>query len=300
MTVRKRKSSASEHAAVLEPSGKAAKQKLTSQPGFEGKTTEHKERAYVAASRRADRSIEARLDSAANASRIHKERTGKALRISRDIVINDEMYEEEDQSMLRRHEQLEAGEAELVEGISAAAMGEPNWSVGSTTTANAPEWNTDINTLFAQAFPNANAQARRMSEGLFRYPEDSMGSPLGFTLASKPGLEPPKLDATALLPQLAAPPQVCELIPSAYPPMMPESLIDGSESTETPPALSSDADSSLDSYMGADATTAAAAIDDAAFLTAWAARDGNCLSQYNLEGMAVEPVDMFSAETIDA
>jgi len=53
-------------------------------------------RAYIAASRRSDRSIEARLESARRASEIHKRRTGKALRVTEADVRNEEMYEEED------------------------------------------------------------------------------------------------------------------------------------------------------------------------------------------------------------
>lgn len=58
--------------------------------------SENKERAYIAASRRSDRSLEARVQSARMASKIHKERTGKGLKISEEIVSKEEMYEEED------------------------------------------------------------------------------------------------------------------------------------------------------------------------------------------------------------
>jgi len=57
---------------------------------------ENQERAYVAASRRSDRSLEARIESARRASEIHKKRTGRALRVTEQDVINEEMYEEED------------------------------------------------------------------------------------------------------------------------------------------------------------------------------------------------------------
>lgn len=54
------------------------------------------DRAYIAASRRSDRSLEARLESARRASEIHKKRTGRALRVTEQDVLNEEMYEEED------------------------------------------------------------------------------------------------------------------------------------------------------------------------------------------------------------
>ncbi|PYH28210.1 uncharacterized protein BO87DRAFT_420526 [Aspergillus neoniger CBS 115656] len=57
---------------------------------------ENQERAFIAASRRKDRSLDARVESADRASRLHKQRTGKALLISRDIVEQEAMYEEVD------------------------------------------------------------------------------------------------------------------------------------------------------------------------------------------------------------
>ncbi|KAE8148151.1 hypothetical protein BDV25DRAFT_168639 [Aspergillus avenaceus] len=57
---------------------------------------ENQERAFIAASRRKDRSLDARLESANRASQLHKQRTGKALHITRDIVEKEAMYEEID------------------------------------------------------------------------------------------------------------------------------------------------------------------------------------------------------------
>lgn len=51
-------------------------------------------RAYIAASRRSDRCLEARMESARRASVIHEKRTGRALRITEADVVNEEMYEE--------------------------------------------------------------------------------------------------------------------------------------------------------------------------------------------------------------
>ncbi len=56
---------------------------------------ENQERAYVAASRGSDRSLEARLKSAGQASEIHRRRTGRTLRVAEQDVMNEEMYEEE-------------------------------------------------------------------------------------------------------------------------------------------------------------------------------------------------------------
>ncbi|KAF4254697.1 hypothetical protein CNMCM8812_007928 [Aspergillus fumigatus] len=54
-------------------------------------------RAFIAASRRKDRSLDARLESANRASMLHKKRTGKALHITKEIVEREAMYEEIDE-----------------------------------------------------------------------------------------------------------------------------------------------------------------------------------------------------------
>jgi len=69
---------------------------------------ENQERAYIAASRRSDRSLEARIESARRASEIHKRRTGRALRVTEQDVINEEMYEEEDDDLQSQYRRLQA------------------------------------------------------------------------------------------------------------------------------------------------------------------------------------------------
>ncbi|CAG8222713.1 unnamed protein product [Penicillium olsonii] len=58
---------------------------------------ENQERAFIAASRRKDRSLDARLESANRASLLHKKRTGKAFHITKEIVEKEAMYEEIDE-----------------------------------------------------------------------------------------------------------------------------------------------------------------------------------------------------------
>ncbi|CAG8098401.1 unnamed protein product [Penicillium salamii] len=58
---------------------------------------ENQERAFIAASRRKDRSLDARLESANRASMLHKKRTGKAFHITKEIVEKEAMYEEIDE-----------------------------------------------------------------------------------------------------------------------------------------------------------------------------------------------------------
>ena len=69
---------------------------------------ENQERAYIAASRRSDRSVEARVESARRASEIHKRRTGKSLKVTEKDVLADEMYEEEDDELPAQYRNLNA------------------------------------------------------------------------------------------------------------------------------------------------------------------------------------------------
>ncbi|RMD42366.1 hypothetical protein DV735_g2787, partial [Chaetothyriales sp. CBS 134920] len=69
---------------------------------------ENQERAYIAASRRSDRSLEARVESARRASEIHKRRTGRSLRVTEEDVLNEEMYEEEDDRLPMHYQRLAA------------------------------------------------------------------------------------------------------------------------------------------------------------------------------------------------
>jgi len=62
--------------------------------------------AYIAASRRSDRSLEARVESARKASEIHKRRTGRSLRVAEQDVANEEVYEEEEDDPRIQYRQL--------------------------------------------------------------------------------------------------------------------------------------------------------------------------------------------------
>lgn len=111
----------------------------------------------MAASRRNDRSLEARILSAQMASSIHKKRTGKGLRITKEIVLNDEMYEEDDGNLQRFcHARKIRGAALYDSRIYATASGQ---------VALKEAWkDNSIDIQFAQAFPNATALARQAFE----------------------------------------------------------------------------------------------------------------------------------------
>lgn len=119
---------------------------------------ENQERAYIAASRRADRSIEARVQSARMASEIHKKRTGKGFKITEDIVLKEEMYEEEDDDLPRSYRLLSASmqtsSPEMNSRLDAYLSNKMAMSQMLARTND--EWReNEINRLFAASFPNA-------------------------------------------------------------------------------------------------------------------------------------------------
>ncbi|KAG5915331.1 hypothetical protein E4U42_008114 [Claviceps africana] len=132
---------------------------------------ENQERAYIAASRRTDRSIEARLQSARKASELHQKRTGKALRITEQIVFNDETYEEEDSWLPSRfllRPQLQTPSADLnarVEAFLEQKLVMSTFVAAAERRREDQRWG-EIDRLFAESFPHAAQTARRLAEDL--------------------------------------------------------------------------------------------------------------------------------------
>lgn len=84
---------------------------------------ENQERGHIAASRRRDRSLEARVESARRASEIHKRRTGRSLRVTEQDVVNEGKYEEKDDDLPMQYRRLtahlETGSADFNRRLSA-------------------------------------------------------------------------------------------------------------------------------------------------------------------------------------
>ncbi|KAF9767405.1 hypothetical protein IL306_000049 [Fusarium sp. DS 682] len=127
---------------------------------------ENQERAYIAASRRADRSLEARVQSARMASEIHKKRTGKAFRITEEIVMKEEMYEEEDDEFPRSYRLLKQSMQTSNPAFNARvdAYLTNRVAMSQIITATENDWrNNEINMEFAKMFPQAQQQAQSLS-----------------------------------------------------------------------------------------------------------------------------------------
>lgn len=147
-------------------------------------------RAYIAASRRSDRSLEARVESARRASAIHKQRTGRGLRVTEQDVLNEEMYEEEDDDLPTQYRRLAAHintESELfnrrfhafIQSAAGARMAfsqmDPSFAAGAAMQQQYP-YSTALNPLQIQQM-----QSPKFAHGVHgqqQSPMQAMPSPL--------------------------------------------------------------------------------------------------------------------------
>ncbi|KAL8735561.1 MAG: hypothetical protein Q9166_000729 [cf. Caloplaca sp. 2 TL-2023] len=150
---------------------------------------ENQERAYIAASRRSDRSLEARVESARRASEIHKRRTGRSLRVTEQDVVNEEMYEEEDDDLPLQYRRLTAhlqtGSADFNRRLSAYL---------TNHVAMRSALDQAITNSYAQQYPNAPQFAHNQPA---MYPSPFM--PQGMTPVQSPQsyMQPPFPSANA-------------------------------------------------------------------------------------------------------
>lgn len=101
------------------------------------------------------------------ASEIHKKRTGKSFRITEEIVLKEEMYEEEDDEFPRSYRLLgphmQTGSAEMNSRLEAFLTNKIAMSQYVARGGERWEKENEINKLFAASFPNLDAQAKAFS-----------------------------------------------------------------------------------------------------------------------------------------
>ncbi|KAI0018161.1 hypothetical protein F4780DRAFT_535824 [Xylariomycetidae sp. FL0641] len=133
---------------------------------------ENQERAYIAASRRADRSLEARVQSARMASEIHRKRTGRGLKVSEEIVMKEEMYEEEEDDLPRHYKYLTAhlqtNSPELNHRVNA-------FVTTQAAMATMARYN-EVNRLFSESFPSAASFQQQFNGSMYMTPLMSPGA----------------------------------------------------------------------------------------------------------------------------
>ena len=157
-------------------------------PQTERSHEENQERAYIAASRRADRSIEARVQSARMASSIHKKRTGRGFKVTEEIVMKEEMYEEEEDEFPRQFRALTAhlqtGSPDMNNRLNAYVSN--HFALASLV------HQQEVDRMFAEQFPNASQVSQQLSNSMYYQPPmaPAQGNPASpqFTLESpQPG-----------------------------------------------------------------------------------------------------------------
>ncbi|KAK4653636.1 hypothetical protein QC762_508660 [Podospora pseudocomata] len=116
---------------------------------------ENKERAYVAASRRMDRSLEDRLKSAHQASEVHFQRTGKRFKITKENVEKGLWYDEIDD--LPRHRLAEH-------------------TMDYQTRARYQEVDEQFNQVFGSVMPRVQAYPAQFTPAYSPYPPSHMSS----------------------------------------------------------------------------------------------------------------------------
>ncbi|KAL2176688.1 uncharacterized protein P884DRAFT_202465 [Thermothelomyces heterothallicus CBS 202.75] len=123
---------------------------------------ENQERAYIAASRRADRDIEHRIRSALKASECRRKRTGRGLKITREAVIGDEQYESEDDDHASRRFSMPAATSTTASSLSNPYVQSPS---------RAADRYAEIDALFAKHFPHVqlSSQWSRQHQTTHRY-----------------------------------------------------------------------------------------------------------------------------------
>ncbi|KAI0116191.1 hypothetical protein F4776DRAFT_673659 [Hypoxylon sp. NC0597] len=135
-------------------------------PPTERSHEENQERAYIAASRRADRSLEARVQSARQASEIHRRRTGRGLKVSEEIVLKEEMYEEEEDDLPRQYKYLTAH----LQTNSNDMNHRVNAYITTQAAMAAMARYNEVNRLFSESFPAAVAYQQHLNNSAYMAP----------------------------------------------------------------------------------------------------------------------------------
>lgn len=158
---------------------------------------------HIVASRRRDRSLEARVESARQASEIHKRRTGRSLRVTEQDVVNEEIYEEEDDDLPMQYRRLTAhlqtGSADFNRRLSAYL---------TNHVAMSSALDQAVSNSYAQQYPNAPQLVHDDSSGQgnasspARPPSDTQHGhpdPEGVAIGHQRSDQPPTRTTTPLM-----------------------------------------------------------------------------------------------------
>lgn len=106
------------------------------------------------------------MQSARMASEIHKKRTGKGFKISEEIVIKEEMYEEEEDDLPRHYRALAAHLQTSSEDMNSRLNAYITNQVAMRTLARHQE----VNRMFSESFPNASQMSQNLVQSVYFQP----------------------------------------------------------------------------------------------------------------------------------
>lgn len=133
------------------------------------------------------------------ASSIHKKRTGKGFRITEEIVMKEEMYEEEDDDLPRSYrllgQHMQTDSPELNSRVEAYLSNRVTMSTLLARTNE--EWRSnEINRLFAQSFPNLGQRTQQLAQA-----QISQGMPPLYNAQPQSPVERPALQSISYIPR---------------------------------------------------------------------------------------------------
>lgn len=100
------------------------------------------------------------------ASEIHRRRTGRGLKVTEEIVIKEEMYEEEEDDLPRQYKYLTAH----LQTNSPAMNHRVNAYITTQAAMATMARYNEVNKLFSESFPSANAYQQQLNQSMYMSP----------------------------------------------------------------------------------------------------------------------------------
>jgi hypothetical protein len=175
------------------------------------------------------------------ASEIHRRRTGRGLKVSEEIVVKEEMYEEEDDDLPRHYKYLTAHLKTDSSDMNSRVNAYITTHAAMATMARYNE----VNRLFSESFPTAMAQQQQLSTSMYMQPLTNMspfaqpaaapGSPTAASPSqSRPTLSRREGGSKARRASSAVSPTTTSASVASPPALTPASHASASEATLTP------------------------------------------------------------------
>lgn len=106
------------------------------------------------------------MQSARMASEIHRRRTGRGLKVTEEIVVKEEMYEEEEDDLPRQYKYLTAH----LQTNSPAMNNRVNAYITTQAAMATMARYNEVNRLFSESFPSATAYQQQLNRSMYMNP----------------------------------------------------------------------------------------------------------------------------------